>query len=93
MNYFLECALANAIVATLLALLAAGVARFANRPALAHTLWLLVLLKLITPPLFRVPVPWPAAADAVLSAVVPAPLEAVPEKDLEPKEQERGDQD
>ena len=36
----------------------------ANQPALAHSLWLLVLLKLVTPPFVTVPLPWPAPAAA-----------------------------
>jgi beta-lactamase regulating signal transducer with metallopeptidase domain len=31
-----------------------------GRPALAHTLWVLVLLKLVTPPLVPFALPWPA---------------------------------
>jgi bla regulator protein blaR1 len=51
--------LSNALSATLLALLVACLGRvFSRRPALMHCLWLLVLLKLITPPLFEVPIPW-----------------------------------
>jgi beta-lactamase regulating signal transducer with metallopeptidase domain len=74
MQTFLEIGLANAIMAAALALLAAGVALFCRRPAVRHTLWLLVLLKLITPPVFSVSVRCPAAlltllpkADAVSS--------------------------
>jgi beta-lactamase regulating signal transducer with metallopeptidase domain/general stress protein YciG len=32
--------------------------RLYRRPALTHTLWLLVLLKLVTPPIVRIPVSW-----------------------------------
>jgi beta-lactamase regulating signal transducer with metallopeptidase domain len=56
---FLHFGLANAVVATILALLVAGVCCFCRRPPLAHSLWLLVLLKLLTPPLLTVPLPWP----------------------------------
>jgi beta-lactamase regulating signal transducer with metallopeptidase domain len=52
----LHIGLSNALLATALALPAALVSRFCQRPALAHGLWLLVLLKLFTPPLFSVPV-------------------------------------
>jgi beta-lactamase regulating signal transducer with metallopeptidase domain len=57
----LNAALSNALVATALAVLAAGVGRWCRRPALVHTLWLLVLAKLLTPPLVPVPVSWPRA--------------------------------
>src|ERR1700704_2555553 len=43
-------------MASVLALAAAVVCRFCRKPALAHALWLLVLLKLIVPPLWKVPV-------------------------------------
>src|SRR5438128_984365 len=45
-------------MATGLALVAAAVGSL-RRPALTHSLWLLVLLKLITPPLFTVAIPRP----------------------------------
>jgi beta-lactamase regulating signal transducer with metallopeptidase domain len=51
--------LANAILAGVLALLAALVGwLFHRRPALVHAVWLLVLLKLITPPLLRPGLSW-----------------------------------
>lgn len=43
--------LSNAVLATGIAILAITVARWGKRPHLAHALWLLVFLKLITPPL------------------------------------------
>jgi beta-lactamase regulating signal transducer with metallopeptidase domain len=49
--------LANALFACVLALAAVLAGRFSRRPALVHSLWLLVLLKLVTPPVW-VPVPW-----------------------------------
>jgi beta-lactamase regulating signal transducer with metallopeptidase domain len=57
----LRVGLGNAAAATALALVAWLVCRLlrGRRPAIAHALWLLVLLKLITPPLWTLPVPWP----------------------------------
>jgi bla regulator protein BlaR1 len=55
----LDIAVANAAVAAGLALVAWAAARYVRRPALTHALCLLVLLKLVTPPLFDVPLPWP----------------------------------
>jgi beta-lactamase regulating signal transducer with metallopeptidase domain len=49
-------ALSNAVMATLLAALVAVLTRFCRRPAVRHALWLLVLLKLLTPPLLSLPV-------------------------------------
>ena len=60
MGTLIEIGLWNAAVAALLALLAAAVARLARRPALTHTLWLLVLVKLVTPPLVPFSLAWPA---------------------------------
>ena len=48
---------ANALVAVVLAILVAVFTRAFRHPPLAHFLWLLVLLKLVTPPLFNVEIP------------------------------------
>src|SRR5262245_7420229 len=55
MASLLELGLANAVCAALLALLALAAGRWLRRPAVMHALWLLVLIKLITPPLFPLP--------------------------------------
>lgn len=73
MPSLIETALANAACAAVLALFALAVGRVWRRPALLHGLWLLVLLKLITPPLLPLPVrvlpaPPPPAAPAVAAA-------------------------
>src|SRR5260370_26607813 len=60
MDMLLRVGLGNAVLATGLALVAWAAGRLARRPALAHALWLLVLLKLITPPLLTVPISWPS---------------------------------
>src|SRR5258706_15424580 len=56
----LDIGLANVAVAALIALPAAGASLIRSRPALAHALWLLVLVKLLTPPLWGIHVdrPW-----------------------------------
>ncbi len=59
MPSLLYLALSNAVLASLLAALVAVVTRFCRRPSVRHALWLLVLLKLITPPLVPLPVTWP----------------------------------
>jgi beta-lactamase regulating signal transducer with metallopeptidase domain len=58
MSRLLEIGLANAALAAVLAPTVLLVGRIARRPALSHCLWLLVLLRLITPPV--VGVPWPS---------------------------------
>ena len=58
--------LSNALSATFLALLVACLGRvLARRPAVLHCLWLLVLVKLVTPPLYEVSIPWPEPLYAV----------------------------
>src|SRR6516165_9956043 len=51
----LHAMLGNAAVAAVLAVLALAAGRFCRSPAVRHLLWVLVLLKLVTPPLFHVP--------------------------------------
>ncbi len=51
MRTLLEIGLANAVTAGLLALAALAAGRWSRRPALVHCLWVLVLAKLVTPPL------------------------------------------
>src|SRR5258708_32140841 len=64
MKELLELAVSNTVAATALAFVAAGAGLVCRRPALIPALWLLGLLKLVTPPLGRVPIPWPARAEA-----------------------------
>jgi probable HAF family extracellular repeat protein len=54
-------ALSNAVLVSVLAVVVLGVDRLARRPALSHRLWLLLLLKLVTPPLICVPLAATAA--------------------------------
>src|SRR4051812_43592027 len=64
--------LANALLAALLAALALAAGRFSRRPALAHSLWVLVLLKLVTPPVVPLPVPgWRGSESAAAHAPTP----------------------
>ena len=61
MTHLLHLGMSNAVVAGLLAVVAAIVTwRARSRPALAWGLWLLVLVKLVTPPLVSVSLSWPA---------------------------------
>jgi beta-lactamase regulating signal transducer with metallopeptidase domain len=61
-NALLEIGLVNALVVTILAVIVALVTCVCRRPALAHALWLVVLLKLIAPPLVAIQLPWPQPA-------------------------------
>jgi beta-lactamase regulating signal transducer with metallopeptidase domain len=68
--------LSNAVIASLLALVAAVVTYFVRRPALAHGLWLLVLLKLVTPPIIPLQVSWPSPENSAESVDSQGSLEA-----------------
>ena len=56
MNSLIEWIISNSVVALGLAVLALLASRMFRSPALMHVIWLLVMVKLITPPIFRVPV-------------------------------------
>jgi beta-lactamase regulating signal transducer with metallopeptidase domain/polyhydroxyalkanoate synthesis regulator phasin len=81
----LELALSNAFAAAILALVALAAQRFARQPVLTHALWLLVLLRLVSPPVFTSPwAPLPALTTAVPAAAqAPAPS-AAPAIDVAP---------
>ncbi len=86
MPVLLETGLSNAVAAALLALIAACAACVCRRPALLHALWLLVLVKLLTPPVFRIDISWfmppaPAAEGQVETTLLPVPA---PPPDLAP---------
>ena len=55
MSALLEIALTNAVLALGLAVIA-WASSFLRRPALTHVLWLLVLLRLVMPPIWHLPV-------------------------------------
>lgn len=59
MDSICQIALSNAVLVAAGAPIVWLVGRYANRPALTHGLAVVLLLKLITPPLFRVPISWP----------------------------------
>lgn len=57
MHWLIEAGLVNALVACGLAVVAYAAGRLAKRPAVTHTLWVLVLLKLLSPPLVDITQP------------------------------------
>jgi beta-lactamase regulating signal transducer with metallopeptidase domain len=78
----------NAIVATVFALAAAAVSCVCRRPALVHGLWLLVLVKLITPPIlpveiFRVPVAEPVPPASALATLPLSELRVPDEREMD----------
>ncbi|MGH7135748.1 MAG: hypothetical protein ACREHD_08415, partial [Pirellulales bacterium] len=54
MNGFLLAIAQNSVVAVIFALFVYALTRLVRNPPLAHALWLLVLLKLVSPPLMRI---------------------------------------
>ena len=67
----LDIGLANALTAAVMALLVGAASPLLRRrPAVLHALWLLVLLKLLTPPLWRMPVQWTAPAPREAAEVI-----------------------
>jgi hypothetical protein len=59
MSTLLQIGLSNAVAAILLAVIAAVVTPFLRQPKRRHAVWLLVLAKLVTPPMFNISVPIP----------------------------------
>ena len=62
MEALVHAMLSNALAAAGLALIPAVLTRAGRSPALVHSLWLLVLLKLVTPPLVTLPFQLPVSA-------------------------------
>lgn len=60
MHTFWEIVASNALVVTVMAVAVAVVSRVWRNPAALHLLWLLVLLKLFTPPLVTIGIPVPS---------------------------------
>lgn len=66
MNTLIETVVSNAVAATLVALGVAIATRFIRRPEVAYWLWLLVLVKLVTPPIVHIPLPLAQASGLAL---------------------------
>ena len=82
---FFEIVVANLAVASLLAVIAWSAGRWLKRPALTHGLWMLVLVKMITPPLIGVPVLFPAVEQSPVPnhrIVAEIPKQADPREDF-----------
>ena len=80
METLLDIGITNAVSATVLALVALVSSRWIKRPAVVHTLWLLVLLKLIAPPIVPFGV-LPRASDPPIPS---ARAETAPSEATEP---------
>lgn len=78
MTTLLELLASNILLAGVLALLVWGVTRIWRNPHLAHGLWFLVLLKLVTPPLISAPFPIALPQTEEVGAVAPERIEDAP---------------
>ena len=75
-----ETGLMNALLAVMLALPVLALGRIWQRPALIHAFWILVLVKLIAPPLYLVPVRLSLPAQPsteIVSRITPVPVSPV----------------
>src|SRR3954468_17501442 len=70
--------LGNAAAAGVLAVFAAALSYFVRAPAVRHAAWVLVLLKLVTPPLVSLPLPVLPASWAPQPGPEPAEAEVGP---------------
>jgi len=89
METLFDIGLRNAVFATLLALLAWVVGKAVRRPALTHVLWVLVLLRLVVPPVWNIAVPRPAwysmpATAKVIAESIPSSEPSRPASNSEP---------
>ncbi len=75
MTMLFDWLISNAITASVLALIAFAVSKaWPRRPALAHACWLLVLVKLLTPPIYVFPLTLPAAQVAEIKPIEPVQI-------------------
>jgi len=72
MNQLMVLAVLNTVAAFAMAVIVYGVTRIWRKPPVVHILWLIVLLKLVTPPIIRadwlairIPAPTPASHEVV----------------------------
>jgi bla regulator protein blaR1 len=79
MRTLLEYALANAAAATALALVALAVGFVVRRPAVRNALWVLVLVRLVLPPVWTVPLPVPIEQPVEIASTVADPIPPAPE--------------
>lgn len=75
MSAFWQLVASNALVAAALAVGVALLGRVWKNPSALHLLWVLVLLKLVTPPLWQVPLPVAGTEPAASGVVRPQPEE------------------
>jgi len=67
MDTFFQTIVSNAVLATILAVVVAAATRFVRRPEVVYWLWVLVLLKLVTPPIVHLPISFGVEDEAALA--------------------------
>jgi hypothetical protein len=75
-DLFFQMALNNVCLSFVLAIIAAMVGITLKRPVITHLLWLLVFVKLLTPPFLMIPVdhdPWMGGTDSSVDFSVAEP--------------------
>jgi beta-lactamase regulating signal transducer with metallopeptidase domain len=72
MDFLAHAALSNAIVVSVLAPIILAVDRLSKCPPLTHRLWLILLIKLVTPPLVPIALPWPVTSRLPAPTAAPA---------------------
>ncbi len=75
MDVFLQTVASNAVLATFVAVTVAAAIRFVRRPKVVYWLWMLVLIKLVTPPIVQVPLVLSSTAEPVADAERAVPPE------------------
>jgi beta-lactamase regulating signal transducer with metallopeptidase domain/predicted nucleic acid-binding Zn-ribbon protein len=75
MELLVHTLMSNALAATCMAVIAVGLAWMCRRPALTHSLWLLVMLKLITPPFLFVSLPVASLISPMESSSARSPID------------------
>src|SRR5690606_3720612 len=90
-NQLIEVALSNTLIAAAIAIVALATSRRWKNPHVARALWIVVIVKLVMPPLFAFPSPfgWLLPADSSPSVAVneqfagtPQPLELVAQAEV-----------
>src|SRR5690348_15807313 len=83
MDRLIQFIISNAVAAMALAFFAAGVSRVVKRPPVTRALWIIMLLKLLTPPIWNVPVSLPDASRPTVaeSKISVEPIAAGPVSD------------
>lgn len=74
-SYLLTAAISNSVVAGLLACVVVCITRWRSNAHVARSLWLLVLVKLVTPPILPIPISstWSSKVESPIVAEVSAP--------------------